>query len=191
MDKNLLRKEFKQKRRDIDVQKIEVGSRKICACILRLKEYMEADVVYLYMAINNEVDVTLLFEESAKRNKKIVVPRVLDDSRMEFYVIESMDSLKKGFMGILEPVEGLSVYKGNENEKSIMILPGVVFDRKGGRIGMGKGYYDRYLAENHIDVLCGVGMNFQLLKDDNYIETDDHDKYLDIIVTEFEIIYPS
>lgn len=188
MEKNILRKTVKLKRCNYNTKKIEAASKKISACILRLKEYIEADVVYMYMPLNNEVDVSSLFDESLKRNKKVVIPRVLDDKRMEFYQVESINQLEEGYMGILEPDKSIPVYKKDENEKSIMIVPGVVFDRAGGRIGMGKGFYDRYIEANNIDVLCGVCMNFQLLKDE-CIEMEEFDKYLDIVVTEFEIIY--
>lgn len=91
-----------------------------------------------------------------------------------------MDDLKKGAYGILEP----SVVKtADEKDIDVILVPGLAFDRHGGRMGFGKGYYDR-LLETSIAVKIGLCYDFQLF---DTIPTESHDVPMDFIITEKEI----
>lgn len=148
--------------------------------IRSLSAYKNAKVVYFYMAVRNETDVTGLLEECLKNRKQCVFPRVINDFEMEFFVVSDMVQLKEGYKGIMEPDERCPIYKADGNS-SIMLVPGVVFDRNGGRIGMGKGFYDRYISSHSIDCLAGICGEYQL---ENKVPMDKNDIYMDIVVTE-------
>ncbi len=66
----------------------------------------------------------------------------------------------------------------------LIVVPGVAFDRRGNRIGRGKGFYDRLLTETKATTV-GVGYDFQLVDD---IDSEPHDVVMDLVVTEHEII---
>ena len=81
----------------------------------------------------------------------MVVPKVLDKTRMEFYYITSLEELQAGKWGILEPESieenRADVFNIQNQTKPLMIMPGVGFDKEGHRMGYGGGYYDRYLKK--------------------------------------------
>lgn len=178
--KSLLRGQKLMLRRSLEETELLYISERTAENIRSLLSYKNADVVYFYMAVGNEINVTPLFEECLYEGRKCVFPRVINDCEMDFFVVSDMEHLKEGYKGIREPDEKCPVYKAG-NEKSIMLVPGTVFDRYGGRIGMGKGFYDRYICNNRTDCLVGVCGEFQLV---DKVPMDKNDIYMDIVVTE-------
>lgn len=177
-----IRKEMLRLRKIADKAGIKKIGAAITEKVLQLDEYKKAETVYLYYPVRNEADISRLIQVSLETGKKVLMPKVLNDTDMEFYQIKSLNDLQEGYMGIFEPREELEPY-ALHNEKSFMVVPGVAFDKAGGRIGMGKGYYDRYINSHDISVTCGVCAGFQLLNDEK-IPADEHDRYMDYIVTE-------
>ncbi len=129
---------------------------------LKSKEYAEAQIIFAYMALSDEVDLSLIIKKALDDKKKVALPRMSDDSgEMDFYFI---DSLEDSFsddnkFGISEPSgKNKKVEPEKIPEKCVFLVPGLVFNLEGARLGRGKGYYDRYLNriphENHI--FCGV-----------------------------------
>ena len=136
-------------------------SRLIIDRLTELEQYRAATVILTYVEDGSEVVTSAwigqLLEQKAKR---VFCPKVTASSgtdggavsaAMEFYEISALDQLGPGFQGIREPliadgsgttVFGSAIYR---KEKCLMVLPGVVFDSRGGRIGRGRGFYDRYL----------------------------------------------
>lgn len=142
MNKQELRKELK-KRRDALLQDVrETYSRQICQNLLDLPMVKETDIIYAYSATRSEVSLQILIEDALERHSRIGMPKVFGDA-MDFYVIRQLLDLKKGAFGILEPqADEKDLLTDN---RGICLVPGLGFDAAGGRIGYGKGYYDRYL----------------------------------------------
>lgn len=92
-----------------------------------------------------------------------------------------MDDMEKGAYGILEPK---TVRKADENNIDVILVPGLAFDRNGGRMGFGKGYYDR-LLESSKAVKIGLCYDFQILEK---IPTESHDVPMNFVITEKEIL---
>ena len=103
---------------------------------------------------------------------------------MSLSYINSMDDMKKGAYGILEPK---TVRKADENNIDVILVPGLAFDRNGGRMGFGKGYYDR-LLESSKAVKIGLCYDFQILEK---IPTESHDVPMNFVITEKEILEES
>ena len=179
-DKSYLRRQKLMLRRSLDKTKLTDISENVIKHIKRLSVYKNADAVYFYMAAGNEINVTPLFEECLKNGTKCVFPRVINDFRMDFYVVHDLEELKEGYKGIREPDWNCPVYK-EYRENTLMLVPGVVFDRHGGRVGMGKGFYDRYIYSHRPDCLLGVCGEYQL--EDN-VPMDKNDIFMDMVVTE-------
>lgn len=162
-------------------------------CIVRnitaMDEYKAADVIYTYASVRNEADIGELFTISIALGKTVLLPRVAYDGKMEFFSVRSADELTAGYMNIPEPdISRARLYTDEDmsGALSFMAVPGVAFDMNGGRIGMGKGFYDRYLSCHTIDTVCGVCGEYQLLKGGSII-MDSHDIYMDCVATENKI----
>ena len=79
---------------------------------------------------------------------------------MTFYYVSSEDELEAGAYGIREPRAGLPSVPESEYKGSVCIVPGLVFDREGYRVGYGGGYYDRFLANYTGDAIAPVRDGF-------------------------------
>lgn len=148
--KNAIREKHKKIRGSIPPDKKRVFDTKICNRIMSLVSYRFADVIMLYAPINNEIDISPVAVAAFASGKKVVFPRCIPDtSKMEFHYIGSLDELKPGTMNIPEPDASAPVFKASDitdKNKCLCIIPALAFDKRGYRIGYGKGYYDRYLS---------------------------------------------
>ncbi|MCI5734224.1 MAG: 5-formyltetrahydrofolate cyclo-ligase, partial [Tenericutes bacterium] len=80
------------------------------------------------------------------QNKRVAVPKI-ENNNMNFYYIKSLEELKSGYFGILEPVSNNLV---TDFSNCVCITPGICFDLNGNRIGYGKGFYDKFF--NEVDI---------------------------------------
>lgn len=181
MDKSLVRKKVLEKRNSLPAEDRRRYSEYITDSLLKLPAILEADVVLSYAPYGSEVDI------SGIKHKNMYLPVVTDAtvSRMEFYKVNEETHLKSGYKGIMEPVGNVCFEPVGFVGKIAVILPGVAFDRKGNRIGYGKGFYDKYLTrlkENNCKVTkIAVAFNVQLLDE---ITADIHDIPYDYLVSE-------
>lgn len=146
--------------------------------------FIKAKDIFIYIGFGTEIDTKPIIKRALNENKNVYIPKIYkDDKFMKAIRLNSFDDLKENSMGILEPVEDNECI--DKNDIDLIIVPGVVFDEKGNRIGYGGGYYDRYLAEiqskNNKLVLA---YEFQVL--DCIIE-EDHDIKVNYIFTEEKI----
>ena len=144
-EKNKIRQHYKKLRKEISYKDKKALDEAICRRLLSLCSYRYSDTVLLYHPLANEIDTTPIFLDAIKRKKKIAFPRCIEDNRMVFHYVESPEDLISGKYGIMEPSPTLPVYCGNSG-KTICILPAIVYDKRGYRLGYGKGYYDRFLS---------------------------------------------
>ncbi len=143
--KNRLRSEFLDLRNAMPAQIKAELDEKITAKLLNSVSYRHANTVLCYYSTDNEVDTHRIIEAALKDGKKVALPRCIpENSTMNFHYINRIDDLEITKMGIYEPKAELPVFDRNES-LSICIIPAVVFDKGGYRIGYGKGYYDRFL----------------------------------------------
>ena len=126
-------------------ERAEAG-RIIAARLFSSKVYEDAGTVCCYASFGSEVPTEEIIEESLRRGKCAAVPKVTGKQKMKFALIHSMADLKAGFHGIPEP-ESWCREIPKCGSKLLVIVPGVVFDRAGNRIGYGGGYYDSYLKQ--------------------------------------------
>jgi 5-formyltetrahydrofolate cyclo-ligase len=140
--------------------------------------------VSLYMPIKGELDPLVLGEKLRAGGAKVALPRVRSGNEpMSFREWRKDDPLKKGFGGISEPDE-----TAPEVTPDILIVPLAAFDRRGFRIGYGKGHFDRTLGPLERTVrpfTIGYAFAFQEIGE---VPRELHDVPLDAVVTENEII---
>lgn len=118
----------------------------------------EAEKVALYRATRNEVDCVWVFHELRRRGKRTCFPRTVKE-KIEFVEVSDLTTMVEGRWGIQEPKEGRVMPLG---EIDLVVVPGIVFDEAGHRIGFGQGYYDRAL-EGCEGVKVGLAYDFQVL----------------------------
>ena len=161
--------------------------------------------VLCFYPLTGEVDLRRLYDELLTAGAELYFPKTNpNDCSMEFYRVDSLKDFSEGQYGVMEPVyvdEGRK-YQGNtgcfnventvnkesftgdkerlEDNKDIIICPGVIFDKNGNRGGFGKGYYDRYLMRYDLTKIA-VAFEFQVYDE---INTNEWDVPMDMLVTE-------
>lgn len=140
--------------------------------------FMVADRILLYHSLDDELD-TRAFLAKWHGRKHFFLPRVngVNLDLLPFHP----DSLQQGAYRIMEP-EGAATVPLEEME--LIIVPGVAYDTAGHRVGRGKGFYDRLLADSRATKI-GVGYDFQVVDD---IDCEPHDVPVDIVITESRFI---
>lgn len=106
--------------------------------------FKNAKGIGVYLSMRHEVGTQKIVDYALKCQKVVCVPKVLDDSTMVFCRLESSTVFVKNKYGILEPQDFVVVGK---DDIDLIIVPGLAFHESGHRLGYGKGYYDRYLAD--------------------------------------------
>lgn len=146
-EKQLLRRELLARRKSLGAEKRRQLSAAVCEHAAQSSPFFSARSVALYQPINREVDTGPLIARAFEAGKRVFLPLV-DDHELQFIPFGPGDSLETGAFGIPEPVERVDEGLSREGLESLdlMFLPLVGFDRRGGRLGYGGGYYDRALA---------------------------------------------
>lgn len=175
-----LRARYRQFRERLgEDQKIALDST-IQSRLLALREYAAADTIFTYVSKPIEVDTIALIKAALANHKLVAVPRCVPNTYdMQFYYITSLDDLEKGSFGVLEPVVS-RCRPVTDFSQGFCIVPGLSFDAQGYRLGYGKGYYDRFLAEFSGDTvgICYSGCVQWNLPHGYY------DRPVDILITE-------
>ena len=159
-------------------------SKRITDRVLTTAQYRSAKCVLWYVDVRDEVRTRHSLLEAIASPQKIVVPYCMGNQLALFH-LETMDELEPGKFKILEPraeLRGLTEKRVATEELDLVIVPGVAFDRNGGRIGHGKGYYDK-LLQNVRDDSLRVGLAFECQIVD-IIPKQSHDVPMDAVVTE-------
>ncbi len=164
-------------------------SREIVAKFMALPEYQAARTVLFYLDVRSEVRTRHSLEAALQSGKKIVVPYCVD-GELELFHFEHMEELSVGMYKILEPkteLRDVAAKRVEVAEIDLIMVPGVAFDRRGGRTGHGKGYYDKLLEHCRPDTpLVALAFECQMFEE---IPMQDHDVFMDKILTE-AAIYP-
>lgn len=198
MDKTALRQQMLQLRSQLKPKFLENSAKRMGGQIAALPAFREAEYVMLYHSFKNEAGTLPLIQYCLNTNKKVVLPLVVKtsapegeavagDSILELraYQIPGLDALKPGSMGIKEP-DPLLCAPVDPAMIDLIVVPGVAFDAVGGRIGYGKGCYDRFLPQLLDDVpVIGLAYDFQVLP---RVPQNADDIRMDLIVTEKGIL---
>ena len=174
MDKKSLRKNYKDLRKAIPNK--EEKSKKIFEKIINDPLYQEAQVIALYNSFNDEVDTQELIAYSRSIGKTILLPRTFEYDII-FFAITDDTRYAKSKYGIIEPQGGLAY---SVDRVDLVIVPGLAFDKKGNRLGYGKGYYDRFLEAAQVPKI-GICFAEQIIEE---LPTSEQDVKMDIIETD-------
>lgn len=137
--------------------------------------FLMAEKILMYHSLPDELPTTEFLRKWSGR-KRFYLPRVNGVNLDLLPYVES--ELRKGAYDIEEPTGGNLT---DADEIDLMIIPAVAFDRRGNRLGRGKGFYDRLLATTHATKI-GVGYEFQLMDE---IPAEPHDVRMNMVVTQY------
>jgi len=151
-NKNKLRRKILKARRKLPFAEREALSEALAAKLFALPQWQDANRVGLYAHLPGEVMTDGIIEQAWAEGKQVALPRVVEEMAedqqpivaLEWYHVRRVDELEPGAYGVREPRTTLPLLDSASFD--LLLVPGVVFDRAGNRIGFGKGFYDRTLA---------------------------------------------
>ena len=158
------------------IEVVELSAR-IAERVLALPDYARAERVLLYASIQTEVDTRALIREILRSGRKAYLPRTYAYGVMEAARLIDPELVRRTRLGIYEPV-GDEI--GSPESMDLILVPGIAFDRRGGRLGRGAGYYDRYLA-NCEGTVAALAFELQIL---DALPVEAHDVLMDMVITE-------
>jgi 5-formyltetrahydrofolate cyclo-ligase len=160
----------------------------------RLEEwptYVNAKTVALFCGTRDEIDTENLIRKALADGKAVYLPRIEEGpaggTEMRFVRVQDFDrELSEGMYGILEPALDLTAEA--DPALDLILVPGTAFDERGGRIGRGKGFYDRFLGARgtRSDVTAGLAFEAQIVR--KKLPLEPHDQLLDALVTERRLL---
>ena len=185
-DKSTIRRETLKRRDNIPQEVREAKDRAILATVLSYPPFSDSDTVMLYASFSSEVNTFPIIEYVLKEGKQVVLPRVNREAkRLDLFIIDSLDTLTRGYMGIMEP-DPVSSTRADSVNIDLIVLPGAAFDEKGGRIGYGGGYYDRLLGSIQCSPhLLALAYEEQIV---DQVPVEEHDIKVHAIITDRRII---
>lgn len=187
-EKKLLRREFLKKRRELDDSVRTEADYEVCKKLFNICENeLKPEMVAAYISDGTEVDLSEFISGMISKGVRVCVPRFNTGAKAgEYEMVEIIDlknDLKLGHYDIMEPVDTCPELSKDLYHKLLWLVPGVVFDEKCGRLGRGKGVYDR-LIESYNGTSIGI---FYECQKTGVVPMAEHDRRLDLIVTEKNI----
>lgn len=180
MNKTQLRLHIKKKLQALEKTEYEQRCHLITKQLYALPEWQESNVVGLTVSAPFEVDTWSIIRHAWISGKKVCVPKCVPVTKeMQFYLLSDFQKLEKVYASIYEPIIDQKSAIGCECI-DFMIVPGLLFNKNGYRIGFGGGYYDRYLR-GFTGYTASLAFSFQLSDD---IPVEVHDLPVQKIVTD-------
>lgn len=165
MNKKDLRKKYKELRDQLSEDEIEAKSMAIANRLLQLdtipngRQVWEQTYFHLFLSIEEqkEVDTEFILQILAGKDKEIVVAKSnFKTLEMSHYLLTDNTKFQKNEYNIYEPVDGLEV---PVSKIDVVFVPLLAYDKKGNRVGYGKGFYDKFLSKCREDIIK-IGLSF-------------------------------
>ena len=185
--KTRLRAHVRERLAGVPVAERHAKSERIVERLEALAEVRRAAHLLLHRSLPSEVNLEALLAAALARGQRVLAPRI-DGPRLRFVPIDYDTSWRRSTLGVLEPESGAAADLFGDRGESVVVVPGLAFDERGGRLGRGGGHYDRFLREtrqsSHL-VAIGVAFDTQIVE---RVPRADCDEPVDRIVTESRVI---
>jgi 5-formyltetrahydrofolate cyclo-ligase len=176
--KRRLRARMQRQRRAVPAgERARIGEA-VAARVLASARFAEARRVAGYVSLDDEVPTAMLLHAVLASGRPLLLPCAHPEGRLEFVAVSELATLRPGRFGVREPPPSAPSRLGSGD---LVLVPGVAFDRHGGRLGRGAGLYDRSLSG--AGLVVGIAYAFQLVDE---VPMADHDRRVDAVVTEGE-----
>ena len=183
MGKKIIRRQMKSQRAKLSKEMVVEYSNEIWHKIYQMPVFQEATTIFLYSSIGSEIETADFAKIALGMGKEIAYPVTnMKNNTMAFHKVEDLNDLspvKSGSFKLLEP-RADSQSKIIPNELTLMIVPGLAFDKQFYRTGYGGGFYDKYLAQYPSLKTLGVCYDFQVL---DRLPISDYDQAVQGLVT--------
>lgn len=179
--KKQFRNNLKQRRSRVTADERRQMSQQISTFLHQIDEFNRAKNLFCYISYLSEVETTRLIDALLEQKLSLSVPKIMSKSEMIAVPLENLSDLEPDKMGILTP-------KSNQPATGpfdVVLTPGLGFTTSGERLGYGRGYYDRWFANNQAGLKIGLAFEIQVVE---ALPVEPTDMTLDIIVTEERII---
>lgn len=208
--KKSLRKEIRARMKEVDKETITRQSQQVWDRLFALPEFQAAKSVGLFLSMpKGEIDTDPALQYCMDHGKTIYVPEVgknFEMADMELLKVPDDKDGKKGTelfhkdwprnkWGIPEPPSDMPIIIAQPGDIDVLVVPGLAFDRKGDRLGQGKGYYDRFIermsssADQKAPFLVAVGLQAQVINGD--IPVAEYDRRMNMVLLPDESIVPT
>lgn len=185
LEKQRLREEHLAAREALSEQERSVLDNRITQKLLATSEYAEATTVLTYVSVSSEVSTRMFIECALRDGKTVAVPRCLPGHCLEFVAITSLDQLIAAPFGLLEPPKELPALTEEQMNASICIVPALLVDIKGYRLGYGAGFYDRFLSTYPGKKIC---LAYQQNLSRTMLPHTTFDVAVDEVITESDVL---
>lgn len=175
VNKQELRASVRARKRAMTEEEIVSRSEKLAELFFASEAYRSAKTLYGYMPYNQEVRTVPMMARALLDGKRVAVPKVYGDE-MKFLYITDFDRMAKSEFGIPEPIADTPIA---EDETALVLMPGLLFDPAGHRIGYGGGFYDKFLEAEPNHPTVALCYEFQMLP---HLETEAHDIPVDLVL---------
>lgn len=185
LEKQRLREERLAAREALSEQERSVLDDRITQKLLATSEYAEATTVLTYVSVLSEVSIRMFIECALRDGKTVAVPRCLPEHCLEFVAITSLDQLVAAPFNLLEPPKDLSALAEVQMSNAICIVPALLVDTKGYRLGYGAGFYDRFLSTYSGKKIC---LAYQQNLSKTTLPHTEFDVPVDMVITESDVL---
>ena len=176
MDKKELREYIRKAKRQYTSEELAEQSAVVMERLFANSMVANASIVLMYYSLPDEVNTHFAVDRLVCEGKRVLLPRVISDNKMEIRVYSSAEDLQKGQFDIMEPTGKLFTRYADID---VCVIPGMAFDSAKHRLGRGKGYYDRFLS--NVPNIYKIGVCFDFQKVDN-VPSDDFDIPMDEVL---------
>lgn len=181
------KKGFRQKmlamRRALSANETESRSSSLKENILSLPEYKNAKKIMAFLAMKGESNLDGFIRQALLDGKEVYIPVCLPERQMEAGRLIDMEHFEKGPLGLRNLPAGYEVT--SPESLDLVLIPGLAVSQEGIRLGMGAGYYDRYLARVPFEKRVAALWDFQVIPD---IPSEPFDQKIAKIVTDKSVI---
>ena len=161
MNKQELRRWIRAKKAAMTDADVQSKSCKLTELFLSTELYAQAGTLYGYLSYNQEVRTEGIIKQALLDGKRVAVPKIFGNE-MRFIYISNLNEIETGYKGIPEPIADTPVA---DDHYALVLMPGIAFDEKGGRIGYGGGFYDRFLSAEPNHKTVALCYDFQMVED--------------------------
>lgn len=180
--KSELRLQSRAARAELSVEEKRSLDQGVRQNVRKLREYKWVHTLLVYVSTPIEVDTLQIIQNALDDGKKVAVPRCIAGTRqMQFHYIQGLEDLSPGSFSVLEPSADAPVVE--DFTGTLMLVPAFMYDRNGYRLGYGKGYYDRYMAE-YTGISVGLCYEREVKP---FLYHGRYDRAVDFILTEKRI----
>lgn len=185
MNKAALRTVYRDLRSAVSMSDVDTWSNQLANQLWSIPDILQARRIFAYLAMPKEANLDGFIAEALRRGIEVYVPVCINSKTMHAVRLHSLDEVDYGTLHIRIPKVPHVIKEAKDMD--VVLIPGLAFDQRGGRLGMGAGYYDRYIDTVDRDKCWAVSWDFQIREET--IPMNEYDIFMGHIVTPTQIIH--